>query len=77
MTLLVESDAQSREVRNIGLEAGADGKVVHLVDLDSRKTGAPREVRYEITPAELIALIRAQGEELPADIHGSSAVAAP
>jgi hypothetical protein len=31
-----------------------------------------REVRYEITPAELIAAIRAHGAELPGESHGEA-----
>jgi hypothetical protein len=77
MTLLVERDAEEeRELRNIRLEPSPDGKTVHLVDVDTRKPGVHREVRYEITPAELIAVIRAQGEELPGDAHGLRAVSA-
>jgi hypothetical protein len=37
---------------------------VLLVDLDARKLGSQREWRVEITPEELIALIRAQGTEV-------------
>jgi hypothetical protein len=77
MTLLVERDAEEeRELRNIRLEPSSDGKTVHLVDVDTRKPGVHREVRYEITPAELIAVIRAQGQELPGDAHVLRAVSA-
>jgi hypothetical protein len=37
--------------------------------VDERKPGIHREVRYEITPAELIAAIRAHGAELPGEQH--------
>jgi hypothetical protein len=40
-----------------------------LIEIDERKPGIHREVRYEITPAELIAAIRAQGAELPGESH--------
>jgi hypothetical protein len=43
-----------------------------LVDVDQRKPGTQREVRYEITPAELIAAIRAHGAELPGESHGEA-----
>ncbi|MGF6808382.1 hypothetical protein OKW30_003508 [Paraburkholderia sp. Clong3] len=33
-----------------------------------------REVRYEITPAELIAAIRAEGHELRAELRGENHV---
>ena len=44
-----------------------------LIDVDQRKPGTRREVRYEITPAELIAAIRAHGAELPTgESHGET-----
>jgi Mrp family chromosome partitioning ATPase len=49
------------------LEAASDGKSLLLIDIDVRKPGLHREVRYEITPAELIAAIRAHGAELPGE----------
>ena len=49
--------------------AGGDGKAVLLIEIDERKAGIHREVRYEITPAELIAAIRAHGAELPGEQH--------
>ena len=71
MTLLVERDETDlRELRNIRLEASADGKTLQLVEVDTRKPGVHREIRYEITPAELIAAIRTQGQELSAEVHG-------
>jgi hypothetical protein len=51
-------------VRVLRLEAAADGKAVLLIDVDQRKPDIHREIRYEITAAELIAAIRAHGAEL-------------
>lgn len=74
MVLLVEraesSDADSRTVR---LEASPDGKCVLLVDTDLRKPGIHREIRYEITAAELIAAIRSHGAEVPHESFGAPA----
>jgi hypothetical protein len=71
MTLLTEfDDANTREVRSLRLQATANGKGILLIDIDERKPGVHREVRYEITPAELIAAIRAHGAELPGENHG-------
>jgi hypothetical protein len=53
--------------RTVRLEAASDGKSLLLIDIDVRKPGLHREVRYEITPAELIAAIRAHGAELPGE----------
>jgi hypothetical protein len=70
MTLLTEhDDATGREVRTLRLESSEDGKSILLIEIDERKPGVHREVRYEITPAELIAAIRAQGAELPGESH--------
>ncbi|HLX01679.1 MAG TPA: hypothetical protein VKS80_06135 [Trinickia sp.] len=70
MTLLTEfDDANSREVRSLRLEVTTDGKGILLIEIDERKPGIHREVRYEITPAELIAAIRAHGAELPGEHH--------
>jgi len=70
MTLLTEYDeASGQEVRSLRLEPAADGKAVLLIEIDERKPGIHREVRYEITPAELIAAIRAHGAELPGEQH--------
>jgi Mrp family chromosome partitioning ATPase len=70
MALLTEfDDASAREVRSLRLEATEDGKAVLLIEIDERKPGIHREVRYEITPAELIAAIRAHGAELPGEQH--------
>lgn len=69
--LLTDRDALTASVRRtVRLEAAADGKSLLLIDVDARKPGIHREVRYEITPAELIAAIRAQGNELRADLPG-------
>jgi hypothetical protein len=70
MTLLTEfDDTTGQEVRSLKLEPAADGKAVLLIEIDERKPGIHREVRYEITPAELIAAIRAHGAELPGEQH--------
>ncbi|HEY3539242.1 MAG: hypothetical protein ACTHJZ_10060 [Trinickia sp.] len=70
MTLLTEIDEPSgREVRSLRLEPAEDGKSILLIEIDERKPGIHREVRYEITPAELIAAIRANGAELPGEQH--------
>ncbi|GAB5094729.1 hypothetical protein P9250_11370 [Caballeronia sp. LP006] len=70
MTLLTEYDESSgQEVRSLRLEPASDGKAVLLIEIDERKPGIHREVRYEITPAELIAAIRAHGAELPGEQH--------
>jgi hypothetical protein len=65
MSLLAEYDGQAVLQRCLRLEASADGRSVLLVDQDHRRSGTQREVRYEITPAELIAVIRARGAKLP------------
>jgi Mrp family chromosome partitioning ATPase len=68
--LLTDRDALTASVRRtVRLEAASDGKSLLLIDVDTRKPGIHREVRYEITP-ELIAVIRAQGTELRADLPG-------
>jgi Mrp family chromosome partitioning ATPase len=70
MMLLTEYDESgAQEVRSLRLEPAADGKAVLLIEIDERKPGIHREVRYEITPAELIAAIRAHGAELPGEQH--------
>ncbi|MGN6651832.1 hypothetical protein [Trinickia sp.] len=71
MTLLTEiHDTGGHVVRTLRLEATDDGKSIHLIEVDERKPGIHREVRYEITPAELVAAIRAHGAELPGEQHG-------
>jgi Mrp family chromosome partitioning ATPase len=70
MTLLTEIDEPSgREVRSLRLEAAGDGKSILLIEIDERKPGIHREMRYEITAAELIAAIRAHGAELSGEHH--------
>ena len=70
MALLTEyDDATERELRSLRLESTEDGKGILLIEVDERKPGIHREVRYEITPAELIAAIRAHGAELPGEQH--------
>jgi hypothetical protein len=70
MALLSEyDDATARELRSLRLESTEDGKGILLIEVDERKPGIHREVRYEITPAELIAAIRAHGAELPGEQH--------
>jgi hypothetical protein len=61
--------ARRRELRTLRLESTEDGKGILLIEVDERKPGIHREVRYEITPAELIAAIRAHGAELPGEQH--------
>jgi hypothetical protein len=69
--LLIGIDPVSEMIRRtVRLEAAPDGRSVMLIDTDSRKPGIHRETRYEITPAELIAAIRAQGTGLHADVAG-------
>ncbi|MEX3936454.1 hypothetical protein AB4Y32_32570 [Paraburkholderia phymatum] len=71
MTLLSEvDDTSSRELRVLRLEASIDGRTVVMIDVDRRKPGVHREVRYEITAAELVAAIRAHGTESSIESHG-------
>ena len=63
MHLLAEYDDQAVLQRGLRLEASADSRSVFLIDQDQRRSGTQREMRYEITPAELIAAIRARGHE--------------
>lgn len=65
LSLLTEIDLQTETInRTIRLEASTDGRSVLLVALDAGKLGTQREWRVEITPEELIALIRAHGTEV-------------
>jgi hypothetical protein len=65
LSLLTEIDPQTETInRTMCLEASADGRSVLVVALDARKLGSQREWRVEITPEELIALIRAHGTEV-------------
>ncbi len=64
MTLLTEIDPAANHVlRSLRLQTANQGKSVLLIEVDGRKPGLPREVCYEITPAELIAAIRSHGSE--------------
>ena len=67
MHLLAEYGDGNNQLRQVRLEASGDSRSVILVDTDRRKPGVQRETRHEITPAELIALIRARGAELPGE----------
>ncbi|OTP74133.1 hypothetical protein [Caballeronia sordidicola] len=69
MHLLAEYGEEEKLLRSVRLEAATDTRCVVLMDRDLRKPGIQREIRYEITPAELIALIRAHGAELPGENH--------
>ncbi len=51
------------------LEATEDGQAVLLVDINEKKPGIHRDIRYEITAAELIAAIRPHGAELQGEQH--------
>jgi hypothetical protein len=65
MSLLSEHLGDSAQpCRQVGLQVSPDGKTLLMVDIDQRKAGTLRTVCYEITPAELIAAIRAHGAEL-------------
>ncbi|WP_083803790.1 hypothetical protein [Paraburkholderia graminis] len=59
------------------LESETDGRAVVLVEVDECKPGIHREIRYEITPSKLIAVIRAHGVVMPAKPHADTAVADP
>jgi hypothetical protein len=63
--LLTEIYPQTETINcTMRLEASADSRSVLLAPLDTRKLGSQREWRVEITPEELIALIRAHGTEV-------------
>ncbi len=65
LSLMTEIDPRTETInRTMRLEASADGRSVLLVALDAHKLGSQREWRVEITPEELIALIRAHGTEV-------------
>lgn len=53
--------------RLVRLDMAPDGRSLMLVDIDMRRPGAAREVRHEITSAELLAAIRAGGTAVPED----------
>ncbi|MFM0078768.1 hypothetical protein P0D72_07740 [Paraburkholderia sediminicola] len=59
MTLITEYDAAGSSVRVLRLESSADGKAVLLTEVDERKPGIHREVRYEITPSERVSARKA------------------
>ncbi|MGF6602352.1 hypothetical protein P3T23_007104 [Paraburkholderia sp. GAS448] len=77
MTLITECGAAGSPVRVLRLESSADGKAVMLTEIDERRPGIHREVRYEITPSELIAAIRAHGVALPDKPHNDRLIADP
>jgi hypothetical protein len=63
LQLFTETDPASEMIRrSVRLEAAPDGRSILLVDVDARRPGIHREMRYEITPAELVAVIRRHGE---------------
>lgn len=65
MSLLSETlDDGVAPCRQVRLQTSRDGKTIVMIDVDQRKAGVLRAVCYEITPAELIAAIRAHGAEL-------------
>lgn len=65
MSLLSEHVSEGEPpCRQVRLQTSRDGKTIVMIDLDQRKPGVLRAVCYEITPAELIAAIRAHGAEL-------------
>jgi hypothetical protein len=74
MTLITEYDAAGNRSRWLRLEPATDGRAVVLVEVDERKPGIHREMRYEITPSELIAVIRAHGVVLPAKPPADTAI---
>lgn len=65
MSLLSEITTEGAPpCRQVRLQTSRDGKTIVMIDVDQRKAGVLRAVCYEITPAELIAAIRAHGAEL-------------
>lgn len=72
--LLAEYGSDDVPLRRVRLEAAADGRTVLLIDTDLRRPGILRETRHEITSAELIALLRAHGAELPGENHVNSTI---
>ena len=76
LQLLIDRDSTSGAMRRaVRLETSEDGKSLVLIDVDERKPGIHREIRHEITPAELIAVIRATGAELPGENYLAARVA--
>jgi hypothetical protein len=75
MGLLTQCDTEtSRLCRSVHLQASGDGKTVVLVEVDERKVGIQREYRFEVTAGELVALIRAEGIKLRAELPGENHV---
>jgi hypothetical protein len=73
MNLLTQHNVGTGRVcRSLCLVASDDGKTVLLVETDERKVGVQREYRFEITAAELIALVRTYGAELRVEHHVSA-----
>ncbi|MFM0079368.1 hypothetical protein P0D72_10860 [Paraburkholderia sediminicola] len=77
MTLITEYDVAGSPIRVLRLESATDGRAVLLLEVDERKPGIHREVRYEITPSELIAVIRANGAALPSKPHNDRLISDP
>ncbi|MFM0674446.1 hypothetical protein [Paraburkholderia sediminicola] len=77
MKLITEYDAAGSPVRTLHLESSTDGKGVLLIEVDERKPGIHREVRYEITPSELVAAIRSHRTPLREKPHNGQLIADP
>lgn len=77
MTLITEYDVAGSPIRVLRLESATGGRAVLLLEVDERKPGIHREVRYEITPSELIAAIRANGAALPGKPHNDRLIPDP
>lgn len=77
MTLITEYDVAGSPMRVLRLESATDGKAVLRLEVDERKPGTHREVRYEITPSELIAAIRTIGAALPGKPHNDRLISDP
>ena len=77
MTLITEYDVAGSPIRVLRLESATNGRAVLLLEVDERKPGTPREVRHEITPSELIAVIRANGAALPSKPHNDRPISDP
>jgi hypothetical protein len=60
-------DESTRLTRSIQLAASEDGKTLRLIDVDERRLGIQRAFRFEIAVDELVALVRANGAELPGE----------
>ncbi|MFP3586335.1 hypothetical protein SCB29_22110 [Paraburkholderia sp. SIMBA_055] len=77
MMLRTEYDLAGSPIHVLRLESATNGKAVLLLEVDERKLGIHREVRYEITPSELIAAIRANGAALPGKPHNDGPISDP